>query len=94
MKLKVTTVQEVEVDLQFPCFYKGSSIDLFYFKVISEDQTIRVAFAENSPYLSAIEITSTQLVFSRAIEVVECESSEFYTALINAKIIIDKLVKL
>ena len=92
MKVKFTTVEEKEINIDYPCFYKGAGADLFYYKLINELTTLRVEFSMIMLNFTGIQIIPTIVVFELATE--PCAPEVFYDALKNAQEQIDTLVKL
>lgn len=92
MKVKITTVEEKEISIDYPCYYKGTGADLFYYKLINELTTLRVEFSMIMLNFTGIQIIPTSVVFELATE--PCEPEVFCDALKNAQEKLETLAKL
>lgn len=86
MKVVVTTVQEIEVEINYPAYRKTSA---HYYKVLDEKKAVCVTMTE---FCQSIEVVDSGTAFNRP-SVVDSTETEFTAAFnkVNDKII--KLIK-
>jgi len=80
MKLKVTSVEEIEVELQFPVYRKSSGNCIFY-KVLSEQKAIVVS---EGLFGYSIEDCKPDHAWNPGINPSDCEESEFNEVYLKA----------
>ena len=86
MKVKVTTVEEIEVDVTYPSYKKDPA---HYYKMINDNETIQVCTLKQH---ETIKVIDTSLMYCGSMLSDEATEYEFISAYVNTLSIFNKLI--